>query len=167
MKKIKLTVDGKEVQLTEEQIKALNLTFETKLRNPFERVKRDEYYCIKEIGEVYTYYDKGDLFDNSVYDCANYFNDPAFAHMLMLNQLLQRKLLKFAYENNCLDTTLWNGITQHWYIGYDYGNKEYVTCNAYRISEANTVYFNSENAVKSAITQVVRRFELEHPEYKW
>jgi hypothetical protein len=166
MKEIKLTIDGKEVQLTEEQIKALNLVLEEKLRNPFKKVN-GEYYCIKETGEIYNYWDNQDSYDNQIYDNANYFNDPAFARILMLDQLLQRKLLRFAYENNCLDTALRNGITQHWYIGYDYKTKDYVACSSYQISEANTVYFNSENAAKCAIAQVIRHFELEHPEYKW
>lgn len=168
MKEIKLTIDGKEVQLTEEQLKTLNFMTEPEPRNPFKRVENGkEYCCIKETGEIYSYRDSQDGFDNRVYDNANYFNDPVFARILMLNQLLQRKLLKFGYENNCLDSAMWNGIVQHWYIGYDSENKEYVACSTYKISEANTIYFNSRNAANWAIAQVVRCFEMEHPEFKW
>lgn len=41
MKEIKLIVDGKEVQLTEEQIKALGFEVE---KNPFERCRYKEKY---------------------------------------------------------------------------------------------------------------------------
>ena len=55
MKEIKLTIDGKEVQLTDEQLKTLGIEVR---KNPFERVgKYEGYYCIKETGEIYTYYD--------------------------------------------------------------------------------------------------------------
>lgn len=38
MKEIKLTIDGKEVQLTEEQLKQLGIEIEEKRKNPFDRV---------------------------------------------------------------------------------------------------------------------------------
>lgn len=158
-----IVINGKKMDLTDEQLKQLGIEVR---KNPFERVP-GEYCCIKETGEIYSYCDNQDSFDNRLYDNANYFNDPVFARILMLNQLLQRKLLKFAYENNCFDTAMWNGIVQHWYIGYDYESKEYVACSTYRIFEASTVYFNSRNATNYAIAQVLEPFMKKYPEYKW
>ena len=42
MKEIKLTIDGKEVQLTEDQLRMLEIEIERKRKNPFERVVDDE-----------------------------------------------------------------------------------------------------------------------------
>ena len=45
MKEIKLIIDGKEVQLTDEQLKMLGIEPEKKRKNPFDRVN-DTYFCI-------------------------------------------------------------------------------------------------------------------------
>ena len=165
MKEIKLTIDGKEVKLTEEQLKALNLTFETKLRNPFERVN-GEYYCIKETGEIYNYSDNQDMVDNRIYDSANYFNDRRFTEQVALHQLLYRKLLKFAYDNECEDTAEWDGSNKHWAVRYDYACGTFTTYyqNAYGAQE---VYFHSEEGARSAIKEVVEPFMKEHPNFVW
>ena len=164
MKEIKVIIDGKEVRLTDEQLRALGITKEN--NNPFDRVK-GEYYTIKDDGVVYDYTDIQDRYDNTLYNNVNYFNDNAFAQQVHLHQLLYRKLLKFAYDNNYFDTASWNGIVSHWYIGYDYESKQYIGCSDYTVAEANTVYFNSRNAVNSAIEQVVRPFEAKNPDFKW
>lgn len=46
MKEIKLVIDDKEVQLTEEQLKMLGIEPEKKRKNPFERVaiRKDYFY---------------------------------------------------------------------------------------------------------------------------
>ena len=43
MKEIKLTIDGKEVQLTDEQLRMLGIGLEKKRKNPFDRVN-DTYF---------------------------------------------------------------------------------------------------------------------------
>ena len=167
MKEIKLTIDGKEVKLTDEQIKALNLALEKKLQNPFERVKRgEEYYCIKEIGEIYNYYDKGDLFDESVYAESNYFNDKNFANQVALHQLLYRKLLKYAYDNEFEDEE-WNGTNMHAYIIYNFTRKDYDIRWTRNEKEPGTVYFKTPTRATAALNEVVMPFVKEHPEFVW
>ena len=92
MKEIKLTIDGKEIQLTEEQLKMLGIEPEKKRKNPFERVAEDEYYyCIKSVGGIDRFQDRRDNFDNAVYRGSNYFNDEQLANQVALHQLLYRK----------------------------------------------------------------------------
>ena len=119
MKEIKLTIDGKEVQLTDEQLKVLEIEIEGKRKNPFERVAKTEMYCyIDSFDEVHCIADDADQDDDRSFKCSNYFNDEQFANQVVLHQLLYRKLLKFAYENECEDRE-WGTKYEHWRIYYD------------------------------------------------
>ena len=112
MREIKLMIDGKEFQLTEEQVKMLG--FERK--NPFEKVDGGgSYYFINNYANINEDSRDDDLLLNSV----NYFNDKNFAKQVALHQLLYRKLLKFSYDNRFEDT-VWNNKNDHWYIYYSY-----------------------------------------------
>lgn len=156
-------INGKRVELTDEQVKALGI----KRKNPFERVaKYDAYYTVLSSGSVGYMEDYLDCQDDSQYDAANYFNDKDFAQQVALHQLLYRKLLKFAYDNECEDTAGWNGINSHWVIRYnDNLNKLDAYCqNGYK---AQGVYFSSEDAAKHAIEEVVEPFMKEHSDFVW
>ena len=67
MKEIKLTIDGKEIQLTDEQLKMLGVKVK---KNPFDRVSSDGkyYYTIANGifgGDVSRCVDRNDIFANS------------------------------------------------------------------------------------------------------
>lgn len=166
MKEIKLTIDGKEAQLTDEQLKALGVESNKRI-NPFETVVRfEDYYSVEKNNEVYAYMDTGSLVDNQLYDAANYFNDKSFANQVALHQLLYRKLLKYAYENGYEDTSKWDGRNRHLAIRYD------GVCNAFttydhNMYKAQEVYFSSEEGAKRAIKEVVKPFMEEHPDFVW
>lgn len=167
MNEIKLIINGKEVKLTEEQIKALDLVLGRKLLNPFDRAgKYEGYYCIKETGEIYTYYDNRGSFDNVLYAESNYFNDKDFANQVALHQMLYRKLLKFAYDNGIEDTSEWDGCNQHWAIRYN-GTLNKFIAHYQRGYKAQGVYFSSEEGAERAIHEVVEPFIKEHPEFEW
>lgn len=110
MKEIKLTIDGKEVQLTDEQLRMLGIETEKKRKNPFERVAKTEMYCyIDSFDEVNCVTDDADHYDDMSFKCSNYFNDEQFAKQVALHQLLYRKLLKFAYD---MSVKIKNGTEQ-------------------------------------------------------
>ena len=156
-------INGKRVELTDEQVKALGI----KRKNPFERVaKYDAYYTVLSSGSVGYMEDYLDCQDDSQYDAANYFNDKAFAEQVALHQLLYRKLLKFAYDNEAEDREEWNGENAHWCIRYNNNRKKFDSyCqNGYK---AQGVYFSSEDAAKHAIEEVVKPFMEEHPNFVW
>ena len=167
MKEIKLTIDGKEVQLTEEQLKMLGIEPEKKRKNPFERVANGNvYYRVTEYGNIDEFIERSDLTDSNLYSNVNYFNDDSVAQEVALHQLLYRKLLKFAYENKCEDTAEWDGTNLHWAIRYDYACGTFTTDyqNTYGAQE---VYFYSEKDAERAIEEVVEPFVKEHPEFVW
>ena len=165
MKEIKLTIDGKEIQLTDEQLKMLGI--EPKKKNPFDRVTEDEvYFQIGIDGDVFPLYEYGTTADEDSVLCVNYFNDKKFAKQVALHQLLYRKLLKFAYDNECEDTAEWNEINAHWVIRYNNNRNEFCSyCqDGYK---ARDVYFSSKEGAERAIKEVVEPFMKEHPEFVW
>ena len=169
MKEIKLTIDGKEVQLTNEQVKALKLELLMKMKssNPFERVEKyTEYYCIKETGEIYDYCEDGGSFDSTLYSESNYFNNKNFANQVALHQLLYRKLLKYAYDNEFEDEE-WDGTKMHAYIIYNFTRKDYDIRWTRNEKEPGTVYFKTPTRATAALNEVVMPFIKEHPEFVW
>lgn len=161
-------INGKRIKLTKEQVEALGVNVEKKRRNPFERVNNDnEYYYIKNSGEVSNYYEVRDSVDNELYDNINYFNDEQFAKQVALRQLLYRKLLKFAYNNDCEDTAEWRRYGQHWFIYYDWDTKGANLGLANVEQHFSTVYFSTAQAAYQAIKEVVEPFMKKHPEFVW
>ena len=151
MKEIKLTIDGKEVQLTDEQLKMLGIEPEKKRKNPFERVAEDEvYFQIGIDGDVFSLYEYGTTSDEDSVLCVNYFNDEAFAKQVALHQLLYRKLLKYAYDNEFEDEE-WNGTNMHAYIIYNFTRKDYDIRWTRNEKEPGTVYFKTPTMATAAL----------------
>ena len=165
MKEIKLTIDGKEVQLTDEQLKMLGI--EVVRKNPFERVTKAEmYYYIDSFNEVHGASDDMDQCDDMSFECSNYFNDETFAKQVALHQLLYRKLLKFAYDNECEDTAEWDWKNSHWAIRYNDNRNKF--CPYHQEGyKARDVYFSSEEGAERAIKEVVEPFMKEHHDFVW
>lgn len=168
MKEIKLTIDGKEVQLTDEQLKMLLVEKEEKRKNPFEEPRfSQDYYFTNECGiGKYFYYDKNDYDYGKLRNAANVFTDETFAEQVALHQLLYRKLLKFAYDNECEDTAEWDGENAHWVIRYNESRNEF--CSYYQDGyKALDVYFSSKEGAERAIKEVVEPFMKELPDFVW
>lgn len=158
-------INGKRVELTDEQVKALGI----KRKNPFERANPDaddKYYYIRVSGDVADYHDVNDNGDRLLYEASNYFNDEQFAEQVALHQLLYRKLLKFAYDNECEDTAEWNGTNMHWFIRWSCDAGNFIIFNEY-CYKGQEVYFSSDEAAKRAGREVVEPFMKEHPEFVW
>lgn len=161
---IYFVVNGEKRELTQEQLKSLGVTLR---KNPFERVKPNErYHYVTSDGVIDEYIDANDETDTQLYKISNYFNDEAFAKQVALYQLLYRKLLKFAYDNEFEDTTEWDGVNQHCSIHCDMHKK---TFDVSPLSNTKylEVYFLSEEAAKRAIHEVVEPFMKEHPDFVW
>ena len=156
-------INGKRVELTDEQVKALEI--ETR-KNPFERVELSgKYYRITSTNHIDDYVENFDSTDNRLCDVANYFNDEQFAKQVALHQLLYRKLLKFAYDNAAEDVE-WNNQNNHWHIFYNYDDECFdIQCNDG--FKYQSVYFASPSAAEKAIENVVMPFMKEHPDFVW
>lgn len=156
-------INGKRIELTDKQVKML----EIKRKNPFERVtKGNVYYKITGYGNVDNYREDGDSTDQALYDAVNYFNDDSFANQVALHQLLYRKLLKFAYDNECEDSE-WNGENDHWLIFYDSDEKDFCIDSNDGFKMQGAVYFSNMDVAERAIKEVVEPFMKEHPDFVW
>jgi hypothetical protein len=160
-------INGKHIKLTDEQVNMLGVEVEKKRRNPFKRVNNyNEYYYIKNSGEVSSYCEVRDSVDNELYDNINYFNDEQFANQVALHQLLYRKLLKFAWDNECDDNRVWNKVNCHYYIGYNI-NEDRFYADVTAAFKHNDVWFSSRDSANHAIEEVVKPFMEEHPNFVW
>ena len=165
MKEIKLTIDGKEVQLTDEQLRALGIEIEEKRKNPFDRVG-DTYFCITSDNKISAHTDDDGTYDRSLYNIVNYFNDEQFANQVALHQLLYRKLLKYSYDNEFEDKE-WDGNNVHVCIIYNFTRKDYDVRWTRDEKEPGTVYFKSTTRATAALNEVVMPFVKEHPDFVW
>lgn len=152
-------INGKKIELTEKQIKALGF----EIRKPlFERVTDGgSYYFISCYGDI----DADSREDDRLFDNVNYFNDEYFANQVALHQLLYRKLLKFAYENDCEDRE-WGTKYEHWRIYYDTDSDKF-DIDVNDTFKYQGVYFSTREGAKRAIHEVVEPFMEEHPEFVW
>ena len=157
-------INGKKIELTEKQIKALGIV--TK-KNPFGRVAKLEMYCyIDAFDEVHCVADEADQSDDMSFECSNYFNEKAFAEQVALHQLLYRKLLKYAYDNEFEDEE-WDETKMHAYIIYNFTRKDYDIRWTRSEKEPGTVYFKTPTRATAALNEVVMPFVKEHPEFVW
>ena len=167
MKEIKLTIDGKEVQLTEEQLRLLGIGTEEKRKSSFDRVTKGEPYCyIDAFDRIQTFADNREDADNTLFEASNYFNDKTTAQQVRLHQLLYRKLLKFAYEHGYEDTTEWNSNNPHWCISYSAILCEFRVDVWYGV-KFPWVWFSSPEGANRAIEEVLKPFVRKHPEFEW
>lgn len=159
-----IVINGKKMDLTEEQLKRLGIAVR---KNPFERVKNGKtYWCVDENNDLCDYREQADFTDTSLYDAVNYFNDDAFANQVALHQLLYRKLLKFAYDNEYHDTAEWDGENQHWGIYYNRETHTYAV-DCYGSHQHVGYWFSSREGAEQAIEEVIKPFIKEHPEFVW
>lgn len=165
MKEIKLIIDGKEMRLTDEQLKVLGII--EKEKHPFERSYYGcDYFYISTFGDIYSCCDLGDREAEAFLKAVNYFSTQPFANQVALHQLLYRKLLKFAYDNECEDEE-WNGDNMHAYIIYKPTRNDCDIRWTYDEKEPGTVYFKSTAWATAAINEVVEPFMKEHPDFVW
>ena len=165
MKEIKLTIDGKEIQLTDEQLKMLGI--EPEKKNPFDRVGNgDRFFAIDNVNGIQTCMEMSCARDETYYNGINYFNDKKLAKQVALHQLLYRKLLKYSYDNECTDKE-WDGTNVHVYIIYSSMKKDYDIRWTRDEKEPGTVYFKSTTWATAALNEVVMPFIKEYPDFVW
>lgn len=163
-----IVINGKKAELTEEQLKALGIKVEKKRNNPFnsELKAEDTHFIIAE-GVKTSYYDP--ITDKCRLNNANSFKDKYFATQVYLHELLNRKLLKYAWDNEAGDCE-WRGCNNktYYYIFFDYLDKVFSIANiVIKYKNQGTVYFSKQEVAENAIEDVVKPFMEDHPEFVW
>lgn len=160
-----IVINGKKAELTEEQLKKLGIN--PKRKNPFDRVECEEEYFRVANGQVLSSYELNSNANSAHLSILNYFNDKDFANQLALHEFLNRKLLKYAWDNNAEDCE-WDGKNSHWHIEKLIATNETVfSAVEDEHYKCCTPYFSKREIVEQAIEAVVKPFMAEHPEFVW
>ena len=164
-----IVINGKKAELTEEQLKQLGIEIEKKRNNPFNSkfdIHKIYNYIDNVSGVLQTRFDDREI-DIDFINSANSFNDKAFANQVYLRELLNRELLKYAYDNNAEDHE-WDevGVNPHYYIYFDSAKGHFIVGENHYCHSQN-IYFSSEKVAKQAIEDVIEPFTEEHPEFIW
>lgn len=166
-----IVINGKKAELTEEQLEKLGIKIEKKRNNPFDN--KPQKISVYSIGTTCVEY-RGTILNplslttaTLLVERANSFNDSKFAEQVYLHELLNRKLLKYAYDNECEDTQEWNGREAHYYIMFDIIEGKFWATFITSCKEFSTVYFRSKEDAQNAIDHIVKPFMEEHKDFKW
>ena len=162
-----IVINGKKTELTEEQLKQFGIEVKKKRNNPFERGYGKDYCTISETGDINFDLDGRSICDDELYENVNYFNDKNFANQVYLHELLNRKLLKYAYDHEAEDCE-WKDYNEHCFIYFDcYNAEDFFVCKEVYNKEQGKIYFSDRDVALQAIKDVVRPFMKEHPEFVW
>lgn len=136
-------------------------------KNPFNSELEDEdsYFLIDDEGVNTGCYNS--IIDKHRLDNINSFNDRDFANQVYLHELLNRKLLKYAYDYEAEDCE-WDevGVNPHYYIYFDNAKGHFVV-GEHHFCHNQNIYFSSEKVAKQAIKDIIEPFIAEHPEFVW
>lgn len=161
-----IVINGKKSELTKEQLKQLGIEAEEKRNNPFNDnlEVNDSFYYIRDDGVIDVYYY---IREDDCINKVNCFNDKDFAKQVCLHELLNRKLLKYAWDNEAEDCEWDKGSENlHYYIYLD-NTHGYFQIEANNYNRSQNIYFSKAEVARQAIEDVIKPFMKEHPEFVW
>ena len=152
-----LVINGKRVDLTEEQIKQLGI--ENKKKSPFDRVdKYKEYWYINNLGYLDYYTDGRSRTDNGLFNISNYCTDKALLTTRAKEEVLSRLLWRFSMENggNKID---WKNPNQSKYFIFQNTMADTWSVSSRLYNKKNdSVYFISQEVAQRAIDEIIIPF---------
>ena len=122
----------------------------------------DDYYFIRKNGDINNYGYDGSYVDKMLESNLNMYKTYEEAKRVAFEQLLHRKLVKFAYENNECEIDWMNTKQNKYCIVYDNYDKEVRHDTNQIIKRQGTVYFSSgeiaEKVIKEFKKDLIRYF---------
>lgn len=165
-----IVINGEKAELTEEQLEKLGIEVEKKRNNPFDT--EPQRVSVYSIGTVCVE-DRGTAINplslstaTTLIERANSFNNWEFANQVYLHELLNRKLLKYAWDNEAEDCE-WDKLKSHYYIVFNIEEKRFEIGENIVCKIANTVFFSSADIAKKAIEDIIKPFMEEHKDFVW
>lgn len=156
-----LMLNGKRVDLTEEQIETLG--FEVK-EDYFER--GDKYFYITTQGNVMNDFDVDNFTNDCHYNVANYCKNEEMMKQRALREVLDRRLWRFSMQNDG-DKIDWENYGKNKYIiMFDFTKKDFFV-NTYSSIKNFSIYFYSKETAQRAIDEILKPFMEEHPDFVW
>lgn len=164
MDKNYIVLDGNKIELSDEQIEQISEIIEVPKKNPFKNYQDDFMYpyIIDVIGRVR----QSDLDVKCLERKCNAFYDRNCAQQVALHRLLNRKLLKYAYENDAICDTIMSVNKPKYYIAQNPASHIFTVLVQY-LTKSTDVYFSKEIVAHGAISEVIIPFMKEHPDFVW
>lgn len=164
MKEIKLTIDGKEVALTAEQIKALGIDVDDGCVCDMVGVGKEAFYVTDDCN-VYKFTNCGRGFNKSTYESGNYYRSESYAKQVALHQKLNNLLRRYSEQHG--GDAEWDNNNLHCVIYQDTECGTFYANNYYSRKFCGEVYFNSKEVANLAIEEVVKPFMKANPDFVW
>ena len=165
--KAKLIIEGKEIEIeiSEEECRKIQLLEEKK--TGYERVtESDIYFYTYPSGCVETTCEACYDIDDKCYESANYYSDKTVAENNTRADKLMRQLRRFSVEHRECEVNLNDTNTKKYYICYDYENNELEATFTFVGRVFGIIYFDSEEAVNTAINEFRDELIWYFTEYK-
>lgn len=161
--KVTLTLNGKqaEVEFSKEQLVALGLV-EEKKKTGYERVKRNNFYCVAQIdGGATKIRDTNHSVDECWYTNAAYYSDQTVAENNSRADKLMRQLRRFAAENGGIPSKKdWvekqnscEDSHKKYVLEYNHCTKKLLVAHWVYVQEPGMVYFKSKEACEKAVEE--------------
>lgn len=157
-----IVLNGERIELTEEQIKILNLEPKREI-TPFTRVNREKhYYHIDDLGKVVRFREEYTSIDYKLFNVANYCTDKEIIQQRAYMETLNRLLWRYSMEHKGNEISIgWKYI-----IYYNSSNEFYdVNCTT-MMNYPGMIYFYSREIAEAAVKEIVEPFMAEHPDFK-
>ena len=150
MKKAKLIIDGKEieVEITQEQLDKL---CSQKKKTGYERMKHSQtfwFYNLYSIGDTW---EDNTLASNQMYESANYYSDKTVAENNARADKLMRQLRRFAVEHREQETNWTDKRLLKHSISYDMITDTFILLASYSCKSVGTIYFYDTKTAWEAI----------------
>ena len=150
-KKIKVIVDGVELEVLVSEEELAKLTEKKQKKTGYERVyKGKRYFLATGMGFVDTITEVNNACDNSYFENANYYNDKTLAENNARADKLMRQLRRFAAEN-CEEVTWNDSSTEKYYITYYTRTNKLGMCRALHTKVMGVTFFDTEENAQKAI----------------
>lgn len=134
--------------------------------SPFDRGELgDEYYFIDADGEVEVFEDVDTPDEEALHEVANYCTDKELIKQRAMHEVLNRLLWRYGEERG--GSGDWETPNNHWFIYKDMYTGIINSTYSVYTREPGTVYFTSEAIANKAITDIVRPFIENHPNFEW
>lgn len=160
-----IMLNGKRIDLTDEQIEKLGLKVE---QDCFERNEEEKFYAIGCGGTVVdsSQIFRNDEFCGKLHKVANYCTDKKLMEQRAVHETLSRLLWRFSMQNNG-DKIDWGNIEQHKYkIYYDHNKGKYLVAINCR-QQYSEQYYHTKEIAKRAIDEIILPFMKKHPDFVW
>ena len=162
--KAKLIIKDKEIEIeiSEEEYKKLQPS-----ETGYERVPENSgFYYVSGRGDVESGIDEYCWVDYKYYESANYYSSDFVAENNARADKLMRQLRRFSVEHRECGVNLNDTNTKKYYICYDYENNELGATFTFVGRVFGIIYFDSEEAINTAIDEFYDELIWYFTEYK-